>query len=390
MHNHKFAFLAAAVAAAAYLPPVQAVEVGGVEFTGSGFMTLAVGRVLGGTKDNPEVNPNYLGYKGPHFISDWAQGGVYEDDGLQYKPDTRLGLQGTATFTPRLSVTGQVVARGARDGKVNLEWLYGTYKLSDQWTLQVGRKRLPIFSLSESQDIGFAYPWVHLPPDTYGWQVVNYNGANLMYSGQLGGWSYTTNLFAGNETNKDTGYQKMYWGKNSKTNVRWTNIVGGEATASNDWFEARVGYFQNDAENGIPDSSDYNDKYKQKVYTLGLSADYKDFIARTEFYWGDLTSIGERDYAQSYALGYRIGKFTPMFTYSRFYLKYSPDSGLFREDEERHDIRSWTLRYDLTTSSALKVQYDMYHDRSGDNFRYGGSVAAGNVRLITASYDMVF
>src|SRR6185369_11107544 len=126
MHNNKFAFLAAVVGAVAYLPQARAVEVGGVELTGSGFMTLAVGRVLGGTKDNPEVNPNYLGYKGPHFISDWAQGGVYEDDGLQYKPDTRLGLQGTATFSPRLSLTGQVVARGARDGKVNLEWLYGT------------------------------------------------------------------------------------------------------------------------------------------------------------------------------------------------------------------------------------------------------------------------
>lgn len=135
-------------------------------------------------------------------------------------------------------------------------------------------------------------------------------------------------------------------------------------------------------------------RLQRQVQAEGLyprhCADYKELIARTEFYRGDLSSIGEHDFAQSYAVGYRIGKFTPMFTYSRFFLKYSPESGLSREDEECHDIRAWSVRYDLTTSSALKLQYDIYHDRSGDNFRSGGSVAAGNARLITASYDMVF
>ena len=31
-----------------------------------------------------------------------------------------------------------------------------------------------------------AYPWVHLPGQVYGWEIVNYNGANLLYRDQWG------------------------------------------------------------------------------------------------------------------------------------------------------------------------------------------------------------
>ncbi len=372
---------------------VSAAELGGVEFTGSGFLTVAAGKIVGGTKDNAAINPNYLGYKGPHYISDWAQGGVYEGDGLQYKPDTRLGLQGSAIFTPKFSVTAQVVARGARDGKVDLEWLYGSYKFTDKLTLQVGLKRLPILYYSESQDVGVSYPWVHLPPDLYGWEVVNYNGANLMYRDQIGNWSYTANLFAGGEVNKNTGFQKLSNGRDTKTNVRWTKLIGGDLTASNDWFETRVGYFQTNAENGIVNTNEYEPKYRQKVYTLGFIIDYKNLIVRNEYYFGDLSSIEEKDYAQVYAIGYRIGKFTPMFTYGNYYTRYAvggPLNGYSHDDEERHDTRSISVRYDLSTSSALKLQYDVYRDRSGANFLTSGAVANGNSRLLTISYDLVF
>ncbi len=371
----------------------QAQEKPAVEFSGSGFLTVAAGKIVGGSSDNAETNPNYLGYKGPHFISDWAQGAVYENKGLQFAPDTRLGLQGSAVFGPGFSLTGQVVGRGARDGKVDLEWLYGSYKVNDNLTIQLGRKRLPILYYSESQDVGVSYPWAHLPTDLYGWQIVNYNGANLMYRDQIGNWSYTTTVFAGAETNKDSGYQKMYNGKDSKTNVRWTHILGGELALSRDWFETRIGYFQNDAENGVTGSGDYNPKYRQRIYTLGFVVDYGNWLIRNEYYVGDLSRVEEKDYAQIYAIGYRMGKWTPMLTYSNYHTRYRVGGALFgyrREDEERHDTRSLSLRYDLSSSSAVKIQYDDYRDYSGASFHAGGTVATGNARLITLSFDKIF
>ena len=54
--------------------PSPAVDLQGLEFTGSGFMTLAAGRVFGGTRDVAVDQ----GFHCPCFISDYAQRGVYE------------------------------------------------------------------------------------------------------------------------------------------------------------------------------------------------------------------------------------------------------------------------------------------------------------------------
>ncbi|MDP2751876.1 MAG: hypothetical protein Q8O31_04625, partial [Rhodocyclaceae bacterium] len=108
-----------------------------IKFSGNGFLTLGVGKMLGG--DSGRV----LDREGPLFISDYAQAGVYDGrSGLQMKPDSKLGLQGgVALIGTGLSATAQVVVRGARE-TVNLEWLYGSYVLNENTTLQAGRKRL--------------------------------------------------------------------------------------------------------------------------------------------------------------------------------------------------------------------------------------------------------
>lgn len=365
----------------------------GIRFTGAGFLTLAAGKVLGGTPDNPQTNPRHLGYGGPHYIADWSKAGVYESGAIRFKPDTRLGLQGSAELSPRFSLTGQIVAHGADDGKPDLEWFYGSWKASDKLTLQFGRKRLPILYYSESQDVGLSYPWLHLPPDLYGWQVVNYNGANARYRDQIADWTYVANVFAGHETHQDAGYMKLYNGKNSRSNVRWSRILGGELNLSRDWFEVRLGYFQNEVENGIANTGNYRPKFLQRTYTLGFMIDWENWRLANEYYVGDLSRAEEMNYAQVYALGYRLGRFTPSFTYSHYATRYvvgGPLHGYTRDDEERHDTRSLTLRYDLTSTSALKIQLDDYQDRSGPRFIAAGSVATGKVRLLSLGYDLVF
>jgi hypothetical protein len=369
--------------------PLQANDTLPIEFSGSGFATLAAGKIVGGTPDNRTVNPEYLGYRGPHFIADWAQGGVYEGGGPQIKPDSRIGFQGSATVASRFSLTTQIVARGARDGAANLEWLYGSAKLTDHVTLQAGRKRLPILFYSESQDVGISYPWIHLPPDIYGWQVVNYDGANLMMRDQREGWSYTLNLFAGNERNRDARYEKLYHGKDSRTEVRWTNIRGGELIAAKDWLEGRLGHFRNQVNAGTLGSGTPGQPYEQRIYTLGLALDHNDWVAHSEYYFADLSPVGERDHAYVVTLGRRFGKWLPMLAYSNYRTSYV-STGQAPDSEERHDTRSFVMRYDLSTVSALKLQYDDYRDHSGAQFRARGTVAGGNARLVSVSYDLVF
>jgi hypothetical protein len=376
----------------------QAVELGGVEMTGSGFLTLGAGKMLGGTKHN--VND----YNCPCFTADYAQGGVYDNrGGLQFNPDSKLGLQGSAFFdNRRFSLTAQAVSRGAQDGKVNLEWLYASYKINEKFTVQAGRKRLPMFYYSDTQDIGVALPFAHLPPQLYGWEAVNYNGANLTYQDQWGAWTTNADLVLGNESKKDTGYWKIYNGRQSRTDIKWNNIVGGDLSLSKDWLETRLVYLQSNNKaktvSGIWDATtssydptnidtDYRPPIKQRIYGITVNADYNNWLLRSEAIQIDHPSTlpTYKDLAYIVGGGYRYGKWQPMLTWSR-YKAVAIGEGSVASGQEGHYTIAWTLRYDISTSSDIKVQLDDQHDMSGPNY----AAPYGNARLLTVTYDMVF
>ncbi len=418
MSCYRMAPVAAISATLSLTAPLgHAVEVGGFDFAGSGFLTLAVGQMLNGGHERASD------YRKPFFATDYAQGGVYDGrSGLQWKPDSKLGLQGTVTFPgKRLSITGQIVSRGARDGEVNLEWLYASFKLDDQFTLQAGRKRIPMFYYSDTQDVGFALPWVHLPSQLYGWEAVNYNGVNLAYQGQWGGWASTINLLAGSEGKKESGYWKIYRGKNNRTDIQWKDIVGGDITLAKDWFETRLVYLQSRVRQrnvsgtwdgaqivgldtygqdplalGSTPESSYGPSGRQKIYGLTFNADYNNFLLRSEAVFIDHNrAMGFKDHAYILGVGYRFGKWTPMLTVSDYHSQAIAAGGADPDGQEATRTTSLVLRYDLTTSSALKIQFDSQKDRSGPNYTLDGSGSVpgnryGNARLLTVSYDMVF
>ena len=381
-----------------------ATEGSGVEYNGSGFMTIGVGKMLGGTR------ANVADYNCPCFAADYAQAGVYDGRGsLQVKPDSKLGVQGSASFdNRRYSVTAQVVARGADKGNVGLEWLYGSYKLNDKVTIQGGRKRLPMFYYSDSQDIGVALPWAHLPPQLYGWEVVNYNGINLLYQDQWKDWSATMNLLAGNENRKESGYWKIYNGRQNRTDSKWSHIYGGDLTLSRDWLETRFVYIQSDTQtrnvNGTWDpltqtytaaaiQPDFGPATRQRIFGLTLNVDYQNWLARTEFIQINRPGATWKDQAQIIAAGYHYGKWQPLLTWSNYRGVAVISMGGDPNGQEAHATTSLTLRYDLSTSSDLKLQYDSQKDKSGPNWAVPavpGGTPYGNARLLTFTYDMVF
>jgi hypothetical protein len=349
-------------------------------FSLSGFGTFALGKVLSGTQD-ASVNQ---GYDCPCFISDYAQNGVYEGNRLQFKPDSKLGVQGQwSSANKQYAITGQLVSRGAANGAVNAEWLYGTAEINHALTLQVGRKRIPLLQYSDVQDVGHAIPWIHLPPQIYGWENVNYNGANLRYTEQLGSWFLNANAFAGSESQKDSGYWKVYNGKSSRTASKWSNIAGLEVKASKGWFDVRGVYLQSNTQNRIVSlSAPYSDPKKQKIYGLSLNADFgKPFIA-ADFLLIDRREDYGGDRAQLYSAGYRYNKFTPFISFSN-YQQLTNSPALIAE---AHRTISAVLRYDVTTTSALKAQFDFWQDRSAPGF----TSQHGNSKLLSVSYDRVF
>ncbi len=353
-----------------------------VEFHGSGFLTVAAGKVVGGSHD-PGSD---LDYKCPCYISDYAQGGVYESGSVRLGPDTKLGLQGTASLdNGRYSITAQGVMRGARKGKVDLEWLYGTFELSSEWTLQVGRKRLPLFLSSEVQDVGYALPWAHLPPQLYGWEIVNFNGASLTWRDNIpGNWLATVNAFYGNETVRDSGYWKIYNGKHSRTDTRWAGITGVEAKVSRGALDVRAVYLTSTTQNRLVSEgeTDYTPKARQRIY--GLSANYDDgtWLARAEALYINRAQDYGYDHAQLAMVGRRFGAWTAVASYSNYKQTLTDTTA----PPEGHDTRSLVLRYDWGRANAVKLQVDSWRDKSGAGF----ASQHGDARVVTVSYDRVF
>jgi hypothetical protein len=376
----------------------QAEELGGLEFFGSGFMTLAAGKMLGG------ASGNVGGYHCPCFVSDYAHAGIYQGQGgLQFKPDSKIGVQGSVSFdNQRFSVTTQVVSRAAANGAADLEWFYGSFKATDKITLQAGRKRLPMFYYSDSQDVGLSQPWTHLPTWLYGWQVVNYNGLNMQYQDQFGDWMATADLLIGSESSKNSGFWKVNGnGRNSVTNIKWTNIAGADLTLLNDWFETRVVYIQsNTQDQSVSNTWNYTTLAydqpqtiapvaRQQVYGLTLKADYQNWLFFNEFIYINHPGLAYKDFAQIVSAGYRYNKWLPMITWGHYrgavvttgVLPGAPTS--FPSSQQTLTL---SLKYELGTSSDLKFQLDMTRDHSDPQFvpNYGSS------RVLTFAYDKVF
>ncbi|WP_296297581.1 hypothetical protein [Rheinheimera sp.] len=355
-----------------------------VDFSWSGFLTLGLGKSLSGSVQGP----NEIGFDCPCMIADFSQAGVYEDS-WSLNPDSKLGLQGSVMFNDNLSLTGQIVSRGSRDFAVNLEWVYLSYQLNDNNTLQLGRKRLPLFYYSEQQDVGFTYPWVHLPGQTYGWEVVNYNGVNWAHSLQIGDWSGIINTFAGSETRKDGEYSKIYSGLNSESDTRWSGIVGAELVMSKNWFEGRLMLMQSDTQGRlVSEGEDWSAKAKQQIYGASALVDYQDYLLSAELFFSDRTESYGRDLAYTLSVGRRFDNLLVFLTHGMYQQKlYANNPAEVGEDDrEKHRNSSVVLKYDVSASAAVKLQFDHWQDFSGSWFKQ----TYGDANTLSLSYDRVF
>ena len=369
---------------AAALLPLATVATAG-EFSYSGFATVSAGKVISGTRSDP-LND----YTCPCFIADYGQGAVYAPH-WSVGQESKLGLQGTYQFNPRLSATGQVVARGVDGVKADVEWAYLSYEATPNWTVQVGRKRLPLYYYSEFQDVGYAINWTRLPTDLYGWEVVNYNGVNATYRGDWGGWAAKSNLFTGREDTKNNRYDRIYYA--TQQDVTWKNIMGADLELNRDWLTLRLTYIRSDVQqwdktDGVrtrvtpAEDADHKAEH-QNIYGAAMNIDYNDWLFRSEYSVFDRSTYSYRSRAFMLAAGYRYGNFTPMITVSRY-----GEHNSFTPDAVQADRgTTLSLRYDINNRSDIKVQFDQFKDMSGPSM---APDFVGNTKLISVSYDTVF
>lgn len=349
----------------------------------SGYVSVVGGKVLNGKLDSNYTGPTTInGIQGPAYVADWSNAGVYGEH-LSLAQESRVGIQGTYTFTPQASFTGHVVSRGTHETP-DLAWAFGSYKFDGNWEVQLGRKRIPLYYYSDFQDIGVSYPWITPPPEIYGWEATNYNGASLRYNRDLGDTQLTTSVFTGQEKNKKSLYQKLYYPAGD-TEVQWNNILGADLEISRGPLTLRAVVMGADVKTVNTSSANpVNDQTVLRTYGLAANLDLDRWFILSEF--ARLTrDHTEEDYkvsapAQTVGVGMRLGKWTPFLSYSR-YTETTTDSIKYPALSAYHHA-SATLRYDVASGTAVKVQLDRAID-SANNF-------GGHTRLLRVSYDRVF
>jgi len=282
-------------------------------------------------------------------------------------------------LTPEASLVGQVVVRGT-NGTPDLTWAYAGYKLTKNWEVQVGRKRIPLYYYSDFQDIGVSYPWVSPPPELYGWDATNYNGASLRYSASYGDTNVTSSLFTGREDVDKSLYWKLYNANNVK--VSWKNILGADLEINRGPLTMRGVYMTSNVT--TTDSSGTTVPYDAKLtaYGVALNLDMDSWFMLSEV--SKLTrasptpGFSYEAPAASIGAGVRLGKWTPFVNFAQ-YIENTSDTAYVPATYRR---TSATLRYDLDSSSGIKLQLDRNVDTTSN--------LGGTVSVFRVSYDRVF
>jgi len=372
-----FAALFALSAALGFATPAAADDDDSTSVDFKGFFSVIAGRVLSSPKTTPDdFNP---AVNCPCYLADWANGGVYGSD-WSAKPESHVGIQADVKFNDKLSFTAQVTDHVANPGP-KLEWAYVTYEFAPDWELQVGRKRIPLYYYSDFQDVGVAYPWVTPPPELYGWEVTDYNGASLRYRGKFGSYRATASVFAGQEN----VYNDRYYLTSTPdpTNAGWHDIIGGDIEISKDWLTMRAVYVQANAFSIDTVDQSQNDA-KVKTYGIAINADFDDWFFLSEFTEDDRTystNYTVKAPAYSVGAGYRYGQWTPFLNWGWY--RESTDDLVQYPNPARYSRASLTLRYDWNPTTDIKLQYDIYHEAAITDL-------TGNSRIFRISFDKTF
>lgn len=333
----------------------------------SGFASINAGKVLNGDGAPQFGVP-------PTFLADYPIVSAYEEE-WSFKPESLFGIQVSADLGNGLSAITQVVGRGANDYDPVFEWAYVSYDINENWTIQAGKKRLPLFYYSDFYDVGYAYVWMRAPADNYTWQIFNYNGINAQYTTDVGNWSVRTNIYSGNEDDTENKLLGDFFFR-AKTREIWKDIIGGVINLSNDWLEVRLTHMQYTNERYINDERTLwngEDQRDGKFYGLAVNADFGNWFILSEA--SRLELDGTFD-TKMLTLGYRYKTLTPFIAYSEFE---SEGTG-----GEEHNTTAVGLRWDFHDSAAFKVQFDKVKDNSFD------FAVAGDSESLTFGIDLVF
>jgi len=313
-------------------------------------------------------------------------GGPFEPHGagasrrIDFAGDSRLGVQLTAQLTDKLSSLVQVVSHENYDNSFTpqLEWANLRYAFTPDIDLRVGRIALPTFLTSDYREVGYANPWVRVPPELYDLEpITNSDGVDGSYRMHVGAVTNTVHVVYGAST---------FHVAPGPLRVQGTGIFGVFDTAEYRALTTHLGYLH--AHVSVPFAS----HLPVTVYSAAASLDMERWFVQ-----GEVARVTVDGLTPGYVAGYataglRMGKFTPYLTYAaehtldRPVLSPNPNSG--------QRSASAGVRWDFAKNFDAKVQYDHVWTPAGStglfvNEQPDFELGSG-ADVVTATLDFVF
>jgi hypothetical protein len=405
--------LAALQAAAAH-----AQDTGTPRFTLSGYGTV-------GAVHSDEDRADYL-------VDLFKPNGPGRSHGWSADADSRIGLQGSALITPRLSAVVQVLAQQRFDNtyRPTVEWANLKYEVTPDFSIRGGRVVLPIFMVTDTRRVGYSNPWIRPPVELYSLvPVTNNDGFDASYRFAVAGYANTVQLSAGRSDSKFPNSSGFEAGTAKVRNLVAINdtVERGFATLrlslgrASLTIEALRPLFDAFRQFG-PAGAAIADRYSmedRKVSFVGVGGSYdpgKWFVMAEWARFATHAVAGNKSawYASG---GYRLKSVTPYLTYARIKAdSNTSDPGLSLEGLPPNvapiaaflnanlnaqlgllpvqDTMSAGVRWDFYKNAALKVQYDRVKIGANSRGTFGNFAPdfqpGVRVQLFSAAVDFVF
>lgn len=348
-----------------------------------------------------------------------------------FTPESLFALQVRAPLANDLSATAQIVADGSNgdDFKPTFAWAYVNYDVGEHWSVKAGRQQVPLYQYSDYLQVGEAYPWIHPPLSTYVVPLTNFDGISLSADYSAGDWEFRPKAVYGNfigNTNNIYSIQETL-------TVHVTNLTGIEVESTYaDWLSLRASYFQG---SGTLHAAGV-DQLLQSLQYLGDTRAYAALAADNDYarfegigfqinrnhvmFGGEYTNIvldnsflpANKGYYLT--TGYHFGRLMPLLTFGHAenrptspglpasvyappappaapgspgfpaYLAYETYLGVTQLIQQSHTIDDYYevgARYDITSNTALKLDYSRYHS---------GVPGISGANLLSAAFTFSF
>ena len=359
-------------------------------------------------------------------------GGIYSEDDVVYagyddefdfSQDTVAGIQISSQINDKFKATVQLIARGVEDYDVEAELAYLTYSVNDKLDIRAGKLRTPFYYYSDYLEVGYAYPWIRPPLETYNRVAIDsFEGIDVLYRTNHGDWSGTWQFIYGRDSR---GIVSEVLNQTIQTDSE--NLLGLNVSFSNDWLTLRAGYVTTDLTQDIPNSlvglfdtvnaagfTGVVDEFRQDLpkkpeyLAFGMAVDYNNWLVNAEYTtinWDKASFLNTGD-SYFVMVGRRFDDFLVHFTYS-----YEEDDPTYEANSipEAHPLHavfdgvigssafnredtSYTagVRYDIDIGVAIKFEVTRFDTEIAEPAFPGQTNPDEEGTLVNFGVDVVF